>query len=142
MRPHGPPHYPLTRRLKAMELLQEGLSLNQAARQIGCSPSTVMRWRNRWRESGNQGLQAVKPHGRPRKMNEDQVEELQRLLARGPRAFGWKRDTWTARVICDVLWDELRIYYHPGHLSRLLRSWGLTPHRTKPEVRRPNAGQR
>ena len=55
----------LARRMKAIRLLEEDLSLNEIARRIGCNASSVMRWRDRWLSGGAEGLQVRVSPGRP-----------------------------------------------------------------------------
>jgi hypothetical protein len=40
------------RRRRALALLDDGLSLNEVGRQIGCNPSSVTRWRDARRHGG------------------------------------------------------------------------------------------
>ncbi|MBI5568692.1 MAG: helix-turn-helix domain-containing protein, partial [Desulfomonile tiedjei] len=47
MRPKGSVEVLSDRRRRGLRLLDEGLSLNEVARQIGCPASSVMRWRNK-----------------------------------------------------------------------------------------------
>ena len=54
MRPKGPAEVILARRKKAIELLKQHLSLNEIARRIECNASSVMRWRDRWNDRGEE----------------------------------------------------------------------------------------
>src|ERR1035441_11004101 len=45
------------RRRRALALLDDGLSLNEVGRRIGCNPSSVMRWRDARRQGGIGALQ-------------------------------------------------------------------------------------
>ena len=67
MRPFGTPQQLEKRRLKAMELLDTGLSLNEVARRVGSNPSSVMRWRDARDRDPKQGLKPKPAPGRPPK---------------------------------------------------------------------------
>ncbi len=56
MRPKGSAEVLEDRRRRGLALLQRGLSLNAAARQLGCAASSVMRWRDAVRQHGRAGL--------------------------------------------------------------------------------------
>jgi len=54
------------RRRRALTLVQQGLSLNGAARRLGCAASSVMRWVRAHRRQGKAGLKVRVAPGRPR----------------------------------------------------------------------------
>lgn len=47
------------RRHRALGLLDEGRSLNEVARLLGCTPSSVMRWRDARDEGGVEARKSV-----------------------------------------------------------------------------------
>ncbi len=122
-----------SRRLKAIALLEEELSLNEIARQIGCNASSVMRWRDRWNRNGEEGLRVLASPGRPTKMNTKQKAQLLRYLLQGPIAFGWQTDIWTTRRISTLIEKKFSIRYHYTHVGRLMHALGWSPQ--KPERR-------
>ena len=68
------------RRRRALALLDDGLSLNEVGRQIGCNPSSVMRWRDARRHGGVDALQVRFSPGRPLKLAAGKRKRLVRLL--------------------------------------------------------------
>ena len=56
MRPLGSAKVLEARRRRALSLVAQGLSLNEAARKLGCAPSSVMRWRDAVQRHGAAGL--------------------------------------------------------------------------------------
>src|SRR5437879_10646454 len=72
------------RRKRALALLDSGYSLNEAGRRIGRNASSVMRWRDARRRSGEQGLRVRFSPGRPLKMDRKPRRRLVTLLVRGP----------------------------------------------------------
>jgi len=123
----------LARRMKAIKLLDEDLSLNEIARMIGCNASSVMRWRDRWLAGGEDGLQVRVSPGRPSRMSRAEKRRLLRCLVRGPLEFGWTTDIWTTRRIVTLIKNEFGISYHFTHVARLLHALGWSPQ--KPERR-------
>ena len=133
MRPKGSAEVLLARRMKAISLLGEDLSLNEIARRIGCDPSSVMRWRDRWLSQGEEGLRVRFSPGRPSRMSRAQKRRLLRCLIRGPLEFGWNTDVWTTRRIVTLINNEFGISYHFTHVARLLHGMDWSPQ--KPERR-------
>ncbi|MEW6253996.1 MAG: helix-turn-helix domain-containing protein, partial [Planctomycetota bacterium] len=72
MRPEGSPAELERRRLRAVALMQEGHSLNEVARRIGCNASSVMRWRDALRHGGRRALRSKPIPGRPPRLTRKQ----------------------------------------------------------------------
>lgn len=53
-----------------------------------------------------------------------QLAQIPALLEQGAEAFGWRGDYWTTRRVAQLLGDQFGVYYHPAHVSRLLRQIG------------------
>ena len=121
------------RRRWAVSLLQKGFRGGEVARLIGCSPSSVTRWREVGEKSGTEGL-AAKPHPGPRpRLSAEQKEQLLELLKKGPKAHGHRNDLWTLPRVAEVIERHFGVRYHPAHVWRMLRSCGWSCQ--KPERR-------
>ena len=112
------------RRRKAMALLDQGLSLNEVGRLLGCAPSSIMRWRNRRMEDGEAGLTVRFSTGRPTKLTAALRQRLLRLLASGPRRAGFDREDWTREIIVNLIQREFGVGYDPTQIGRILKSLG------------------
>src|SRR4030042_4849639 len=95
MRPYGSPEALEERRRRAVALLKEHRSLHEVARQIGCDPSSVLRWRNAMRRGGPDALRAKPVPGRPCRLKPRQKERLVELLLQGAMAHGYRTELWT-----------------------------------------------
>lgn len=112
------------RRRRALALLDEGLSLNEVARRIGCSASSVQRWRDARRRGGRRALKVRFSPGRPPKLSRDQGRELVTVLLEGAMASGYATQLWTTARVAEVIWKMFRVRYHRDHVGRLLHSLG------------------
>ncbi len=121
------------RRRRALALLDEGCSLNEVGRQIGCNASSVMRWRDARRQGGDEALQVRFSPGRPLKLAATRRKKLVRLLLKGPLAQGYRTNLWTTARIAALIESEFGVSYHPDHIGRLMHDLGWTPQ--KPERR-------
>ena len=121
------------RRRRALALLDAGHSLNEVGRQIGCNPSSVMRWRDTRRRGGVEALHVRFSPGRPLKLDPVERKRLVRLLLKGPMAQGYRTNLWTTTRIAELVEREFGVRYHPDHIGRLMHSLGWSPQ--KPERR-------
>ena len=94
-----------SRRRRALVLVQQGLSLNAAARRLGCAPSSVMRWMHAHQQHGEAGLKVRPAPGRPRRLTVRQEARLLRELLRGAQAHGYGTDLWTCQYARGTLFD-------------------------------------
>jgi transposase len=121
------------RRRRALALLDEGYSLNEVGRRIGCNASSVMRWRDARRQGGDEALHIRFSPGRPLKLAGTERKKLVRLLLKGPLAQGYRTNLWTTARIAKMIESEFGVSYHPDHIGRLMHDLGWTPQ--KPERR-------
>jgi len=124
MRPFGSAKQLEQRRRKAMNLLDEGLSLNEVARRIGCDPASVMRWRNARQKDGDKGLAPKEVPGRPAKLTGSQKKKLLKILSRGAIVNGYRTEIWTTARIVEIIEDNFGVTYHRDHIGRLMKSLG------------------
>ena len=114
------------RRLKAAELFEKGHNQNQAAVILGVHRSSTCRWYKRWKKDGGQALKIQKGKVSRKKLNQDQIKQLERILVSGATEYGFDTELWTLNRIADVIMKKFGIYYHPGSLSRTMRMLGYT----------------
>jgi len=124
MRPTGSPGLIADRRRRALDLLDDGLSLNAVAHRIGCAPSSVMRWRNLRAKRGDGVFKIQLPPGRPSRLDAQQLRKLERILLKGPLAFGYRTDLWTTQRIAEVIESEFGVSYHRDHIGRMMKKLG------------------
>lgn len=133
MRPEGSSAELERRRLRAVALIEDGYSLNEVARRVGCNASSAMRWRDAFRRGGRRALRPKPTPGRPSRLTRRQKRRLVRCLLQGPLAHGYQTDIWTTRRIAELIRSEFGVHYHRDHVGRLLHSPGWTCQ--KPEKR-------
>jgi transposase len=89
------------RRRRAVELMQQGESKEIISRILGVSRVSLNVWLRKT-EAGE--TLETKPHkGRPRRLNNQQLAELEELLKKGPTAHGWQNNLWTTRRVREVI---------------------------------------
>ena len=133
MRPHGSPADLEARRRRAVALLDKGLGVREVARQIGCSPMSVSRWRTEVRARGPDALRPKPAPGRPPRVTARQRAKLLTLLLKGATAHGFSTDLWTLPRVAAVIARTFGVTYHPAHVWKILRGEGWSCQ--KPERR-------
>lgn len=133
MRLRGPAELLEDRRRRALALLDDGRSLNEVARQIGCSASSVMRWREMRSAGGTKGLRVRSSPGRPPKLGTASCAVLLKILLAGAFASGFPTQLWTTARIAEVIRRKFRVRYHRDHVGRLMHRLGWS--HQKPQKR-------
>ncbi len=132
MRPKGTAAE-LESRRRAAELLRRGRGVNDVARLVGASGSSVSRWKAALRRAGPDGLKA-RPHpGRRPRLSKADKRRLASLLKKGALAAGYENDLWTCRRVREVIARTFEVRYHPDHVWKILTALGFSVQ--KPEAR-------
>lgn len=121
------------RRMRAMTLLDQGWLQAEVARKLGVTPAAVSQWVKARDEGGEEALRA-KPHpGRTPKLNERQLQWLEKLLQRGPRTHGYSTELWTLKRVAEVIEKRFDVSYDPSGVWHVLHRMGWSCQ--KPERR-------
>jgi transposase len=120
MRPVGTAEELQRRRLRAVELVEQGESPDDVARFLGCGRSSVYTWVKLAKQSVR--ALAAKPHPGPKpRLTADQLKELEVLLLQGAKAHGWRTELWTAARAAELIERHFKIRSHPEHVRELLK---------------------
>jgi transposase len=128
------------RRLRALELKEQGWKQTQIADALGVTEGAVSQWMKRAREQGVEGLRHKPPPGATPRLSEDERARLPELLARGAQAHGFRGEVWTCERVATVIRRGFGVSYHPAHVSRVVRALGLSLQ--KPQRRALSRGTR
>jgi transposase len=109
------------RRMRAVDLFEQGVIPAEIARQVGVSHQIVSDWRTVWRQSGRDGLRAAGRAGRRPKLTSDQLVEVEGALATGAEANGYPTDLWTLPRVAEVIERLSGVVDHPGQVWYILR---------------------
>jgi transposase len=114
------------RRLRALELSEQGWEAIRIAEALGVTRGAVSQWLARARAGGREALRHQKPPGARPRLTTEQRAHLPGLLAKGAESYGFIGDVWTAGRVAVVIRRAFGVRYHPAHVSRLVRQLGWT----------------
>ncbi|MFJ6662203.1 winged helix-turn-helix domain-containing protein [Streptomyces sp. NPDC091377] len=126
--PLSRPQLAEARRVRAVELFEDGVSNVEIARAVGVCAESVRRWRRVWEEGGPAALRRRAATGRPPKLNDAQVEAVRVALERGARAHGFEADLWTLERVGAVVTRTTGVVLSRASVWRLLTGrlgWSL-----------------
>lgn len=91
------------------------------ARDLGCSPDTVVRVRRAYRRGGAAALEPVKPPGRPTRATPRFLAGMRQAAAANPATLGYGFTTWSVARLAAHLAKTTGIRFGDDQLGRLLR---------------------
>jgi transposase len=113
-------------RVRAVEAVNNGMSVSQTAQAFGVDRTTLHRWLKRKLKLGEAGLQRRPVSGRPRKLCEIDSARIKRIVLAPASDFGFETDLWTVGRLHAVLVDQLNVDVSEDTVWRRLREAGLT----------------
>lgn len=112
-------------------LREKGCSQNEIAELTDCDQSWVSKVLKRVEEEGLENLKAKESKaGNTPALDEEQLDDLGRVLDAEARASGFETDGWTQKRVAKVISQRYGVNHHPSHISRILAKIGFT--RQKP----------
>jgi transposase len=109
------------RRKLALELLEEGKPAREVAELIGVTIRSIYRWQEHQKKTPKK---SERPPGRPSRMTNEQLQQLEQELLRGAYAHGYAEDYWTLERIGHVIWELFGIRYVPSGVWHVMDRMG------------------
>ena len=112
------------RRLKAAELLRQGIHQAEVARRVGVHRQSVSRWTKELKQGGKRALRKAGRAGRRPRLHAEDLRRIEKGLKRGPEVLGYETKLWTSWRVADLIERECGVHYHPSQAWRILRQLG------------------
>ncbi len=115
------------RRLRALELHEQGWKAIRIAEALGVTRGAVSQWLKAARASGRAALRRRPRGGTAPKLTAEQRAQLPTLLSKGAESYGFIGEVWTTARVAEVIRREFGVRHHPAHVSRILKAirWTL-----------------
>lgn len=109
------------KRKLALKLLDERRPASEVADLIGVTIRSVYRWLE---QRENPPKKSEWAQGRPSKLSNEQLQQLEQELLRGAYAHGYAEDYWTLERIGHVIWELFGIRYVPSGVWHVMDRMG------------------
>src|SRR5258707_3164523 len=123
---HSTPHdWREWRRMRALDLHQQGWIQREIAAALGATESAVSQWLASARHGGSEALTShTDRRGVAPKLTPEQLRLIPDFLWHGAEAYGFRGDLWTVGRVVGVIREEVGITYGNSQGARLLKQLG------------------
>jgi transposase len=109
------------RRMRAVDMFEAGKRQVDVVVGLGVSAQTASRWHKAWVTGGRGALSGVGRAGRPPKLDDEQIAQVEAVLIAGPRANGFATELWTLARVAEVIERVTGVSYSPAQTWTILR---------------------
>jgi len=122
-------------RLHGVLLVAQGLTCPAVARVLGDAQRTVEYWVQRFEAHGFAGLAEGSRPGRPRRLTDAQVAEVQRVLRQTPGEAGVRAGgVWDGKTLSAFLRERFAVSLQVRQCQRLFRQLGFRLRKPRPLI--------
>ncbi len=122
-------------RLHGVLLVAQGISCREAAGVLGDAPRTVENWVHRFERSGFAGLTEGERPGRPSRLSQEQIAEMETALRQTPRAAGVEGGgVWDGKTLSRYLDQKFGVDLKARQCQRLFRQLGFRLRKPRPLI--------
>ena len=123
------------RRLRGIALLDQGWTQVKVACELRVTPAAVCQWA-RTRSSGGKKALKARPHPGPTpKLTGRQLEQLEKMLLKGPRQHGFSTELWTLQRVAELVDRRFSVTYDSSSIWHVLRRRGWSCQKPDPRGR-------
>lgn len=117
-------------RVEIVNLVLSGHSPSELSKDMGCHINTIMRWVKAADEQGFESPQDGKHTGRPLRLSESQLQDIDNALQEDPSKHGY--NVWDGLAISDFIQRTHGVFYAVRSCQRLAKRLGFS--RVRPQV--------
>jgi transposase len=121
-------------RLHGVLLVAQGMTCPEVGKFLGDAPRTVENWVHEFEEMGLAGLLEADRSGRPRRLGEEHLQAINRVLRRMPREAGLGGNLWDGKTLAAWIEREYGINLGVRQCQRLFRQLGFRLRKPRPAI--------
>jgi len=121
-------------RLHGVLLVAQGATCPEVGRLLGDAPRTVEYWVRRFESQGFAGLTEGQRAGRPRRLSEAQLREVDQALRQTPRDLGLTGTLWDGKTLSAWLEQRFQVRLQVRQCQRLFRQRGFRLRKPRPLI--------
>jgi transposase len=123
-------------RLHGILLVAQGMSCAEVGRVLGDAPRTVAYWVRRFEESGFVGLHEGARPGRPARLDDEQLRQIEVALRGPPSGVGVEVSLWDGKAVSEFIRRRWGIDLGVRQCQRLFRRFGFRLRKPRPVIAR------
>lgn len=123
-------------RLHAVLLVAQGVTCPEVARLLGDGVRSVEYWVHRYERDGLAGLTEGERSGRPSRLNENQMEEINRVLRNKPSDVGMRVNLWDGKTLSAWIEKTYDLKLGVRQCQRLFRQLDFRLRKPRPLLAR------
>lgn len=120
-------------RLLAAIHRKEGMTYQEISEKIKYPLMTVADWCCRMHEEGIKRRYSIKQSGRPKKLTDEQWNQLESVLSKSPQEQGLPFVFWTTKLVQYYIEQQYGISYRPRQVRNILHKMGMTCQKPRPQ---------
>ncbi|MBL8222693.1 MAG: transposase [Bryobacterales bacterium] len=128
-------------RLHGVLLVAQGLTCPEVARLLGDAPRSVEYWVHRYERDGLAGLTEGERTGRPGRLNQQQLQEINRVLRARPSDAGMRVNLWDGKTLSAWIEKAHGIQLGVRQCQRLFRQLDFRLRKPRPVLARADPGR-
>jgi len=121
-------------RLHGVLLVAQGMTCPEVARVLGDARRTVEYWVQRFEAKGLAGLIEGERSGRPKRLTEPQLRQIDAALRRTPRDFGLTGTLWDGKTLSAWIAQQFGTHLGVRQCQRLFRQRGFRLRKPRPMI--------
>lgn len=121
-------------RLHGVLLVAQGMSCPEAGRFLGDGAQTVRDWVRRFEDKGLAGLVDHERPGRPRRLEDHHLEQIQSVLREPPTSVGMTGNLWDGKTLSAFVRVHYRIQLGVRQCQRIFRMSGFRLRKPRPMI--------
>ena len=121
-------------RLHSVLLVAQGMTCPEVARLLGDAPRSVEYWVRSFEQRGLAGLSEGDRSGRPRRLGQKQLMEINAALRKSPREFGLSGNLWDGKTLAAWIAQKYAIDMGVRQCQRLFRQLGFRLRKPRPGI--------
>lgn len=121
-------------RLHGVLLVAQGMTCPEVARLLGDAPRSVEYWVRAFEQEGLAGLGEGERAGRPRRLNDKQLREIEAALRQMPRDVGLRGNLWDGKTLAAWISQKYGTDLGVRQCQRLFRQLGFRLRKPRPAI--------
>jgi transposase len=121
-------------RLHAILLVAQGVNCPDVASLLGDAPRTIQYWVHRFEQEGLSGIADADRPGRPKKLTDQQFQQVSKALRGTPRDVGLSTNIWDGKTLSVFIHQQFNIDIGVRQCQRLFRQLGFRLRKPRPVI--------